>query len=64
MQDQCLATLQGWLDDPTSSHNATVCPIAGIIYANEKNYVEALKACHAGTSLEMYASHIKSHALL
>jgi hypothetical protein len=27
--------------------------IAGIIYSQEENYVEALKACHSGASLEM-----------
>jgi len=27
--------------------------VAGMIYANEGNYVEALKSCHTGLNLEM-----------
>ena len=52
------ATLGEWLANPAISGNATVLLVAGIIYANEENLVEALKACHLGLTLEMWASHI------
>ncbi len=42
--------------DPSCAGNATTLAVAGIIYANEGNDVEALKACHSGLSLEMCVS--------
>lgn len=52
-QDIVFETLQQWLDDQAVNSNATVLLVAGIIYANEEKFVEALKACHTGLSLEM-----------
>ena len=52
-QDDVLATLQDWLSDPACNRNTTVLLIAGAIYAQESNFPEALKCCHAGTTLEM-----------
>ena len=49
-----LETLASWVADPACTGNAMTLTIAGIIYTNEGNYVEALKACHTGLSLEMY----------
>ena len=49
-----LETLASWVADPACAGNAMTLTIAGIIYTNEENYVEALKACHTGLSLEMY----------
>ena len=56
MQEDCLSVVQNWMEDPVSNINPTACLIAGMIYANEGNHVEALKACHgANSSLEMCA---------
>jgi coatomer protein complex subunit epsilon len=52
-QDTVLSTAQDWLADPACNRNATVLLICGMIYASEENYVEALKCCHTGTTLEM-----------
>ena len=42
------------MEDPASNTNPTACLVAGMIYLNEGNHVEALKACHsANSSLEM-----------
>lgn len=54
-KEQVVSTLAEWLSDPVTSNNATTLLVAGIIYVNEENYVEALKACHTGLSLEMLA---------
>lgn len=48
-----MATLASWVADPACAGNATTLTIAGIIYTNEEDCVEALKACHTGLSLEM-----------
>lgn len=39
--------------DPICNTNPHVLLVAGLIYASEGNYVEALKACHSGQNLEM-----------
>ena len=52
-----LETLASWVADPACAGNAMTLTIAGVIYTNEGNYVEALKACHTGLSLEMYVHH-------
>lgn len=49
-----LEQISSWLADPSYANNSTVLTIIGLIYALEGNYVEALRACHSGTSLEMY----------
>jgi len=52
-QEEVFSTLQTWQEDRSTAGNAEVLLIIAIIYANEGNYVEALKACHAGQSLEL-----------
>ena len=54
-QEDVVSTLVDWVADPSCAGNATTLTVAGIIYANEGNDVEALKACHSGLSLEMCA---------
>lgn len=53
LQEDVLATIKDWVANPAVAHNATVLLVAGIIYTNEGNYVEALKALHGGELLEM-----------
>jgi coatomer protein complex subunit epsilon len=48
-----LSTAQEWLADTACNRNSTVLLVCGTIYAMEENYVEALKCCHTGTTLEM-----------
>ena len=55
MQEKVLATLSEWQADPATSANVTVLLVAGLIYTNEENYVEALRAVHGGHNLEMCA---------
>lgn len=50
---ECLEQIGAWLADPAYANNPTVLLMAGMIYALEENYVEALRACHSGLSLEM-----------
>lgn len=54
-KEQVLATISEWLADSAMNRNATVLLIAGTIYSNEGIYEEALKACHAGQTLELSA---------
>eukprot|EP00775_Hariotina_reticulata_P010026 gene10026-10182_t len=51
--EEALETVGQWVSDPICNNNPHVLLVAGLIYANEGNYVEALKACHSGQSLEM-----------
>lgn len=51
--DAAVATVAEWVDDVACNRNPTVLLVAGLVYANEANYVEALKACHSGLTLEM-----------
>ena len=51
-QETVLATLEEWMADPSVKHNATVLLVAGVVYSNEDNYVEALKALHGAGTLE------------
>ncbi len=53
LQEAAVETVNQWMADPICNSNAHVLLVAGLIYAQEGNYVEALKACHAGQSLEM-----------
>ena len=62
-QEEVVSTLTAWVADPSCAGNATTLAVAGIIYANEGNDVEALKACHSGLSLEMYVSLARVSAL-
>lgn len=54
-KEDLLQSLTDWLADSACNRNPTVCLVAGMIYAHEGNYVEALKCCHPGYSLEMMA---------
>jgi hypothetical protein len=56
LQEEVLEILGSWVADPACAGNAMTLTVAGIIYTNEGNYVEALKACHTGLSLEMCAA--------
>ena len=53
IQDTILSTVQDWAQQPSYRSNATVLLVIGLIYAAEDNYVEALRACHTGISLEL-----------
>lgn len=53
LQEDVLSTLQSWQEDRSIAGNADVLFVAALIHASEGNYVEALKACHAGQSLEL-----------
>jgi coatomer protein complex subunit epsilon len=48
-----VSTVAEWIADPACAGNAMTLLVAGMIYANEGNYVEALKSCHTGLNLEM-----------
>lgn len=52
-QDQVTSTLTEWMTDSACNRNPGVLLMCGIIHAQEGNYVEALKACHTGITLEM-----------
>jgi len=58
-KDISLITLKEWLSDPISANNPTLQIIAGIIYCHERNYEEALRCVHQGTTLEMIALMIQ-----
>ncbi|KAK9810168.1 hypothetical protein WJX72_005996 [[Myrmecia] bisecta] len=58
-KEQVLSTIADWLADPACNGNSMVLLIAGIIYTHEGNYVEALKACHTGISLEILALSVQ-----
>lgn len=52
-REAALAAAAGWLTDPAAASNPTVLLIAGLLYCLEEDYVEALRCCHTGGSLEM-----------
>ncbi|MEW5307331.1 MAG: hypothetical protein WDW36_009736 [Sanguina aurantia] len=54
-KDQVTATLTEWMTDSACNRNPGVLLMCGIIHAQEGNFVEALKACHTGITLEMSA---------
>lgn len=58
-KDQALASLQEWLADPVIGSNPTVSLMAGTIYAQEQNYVDALKYTNAGGSLDIMALNVQ-----
>lgn len=53
LQDEVLSTLSDWLGDTACNRNPNLLVVAGLIYAQEGNYVEALKCCHSGLNMEM-----------
>ena len=57
-----MSTVAEWVADPACAGNAMTLLVAGLIYANEGNYVEALKACHTGLNLEMCGPRRPAHA--
>lgn len=52
-QDEVLSTLGEWLADTACNRNATVLLMAGLIYAHEGIYEEALKICQSPNNLEL-----------
>lgn len=62
--DAAVSTIAEWLEDPACSGNATVLLIAGMIYAREENYIDALKCCHTGVTLEMMALSVQIYLLM
>jgi coatomer protein complex subunit epsilon len=58
-KDSVLATISDWLQEPAYKNNAGVMLVVGLIYAAEENYVEALRACHGGLSLELRALSVQ-----
>ena len=53
-REAVLGRVGEWLTDMSCTGNATVLLVAGLVYLLEENYVEALKCCHSGQSLEMW----------
>lgn len=53
VQDDVMSTLADWLGDAACNRNPMVLLMAGMIHMHEGNYVEALKICHVGLTLEM-----------
>eukprot|EP01026_Neomeris_dumetosa_P012081 TRINITY_DN1424_c0_g1_i4.p1 TRINITY_DN1424_c0_g1~~TRINITY_DN1424_c0_g1_i4.p1 ORF type:complete len:291 (-),score=49.66 TRINITY_DN1424_c0_g1_i4:196-1068(-) len=53
--ESVLGTVGDWMSDPSCNSNPMVQLICGAIYTHEENYVEALKCCYMGTTLEMMA---------
>jgi hypothetical protein len=52
-QDEAVEAVGALLADPICNSSPHVLLVGGLVYAAEGNYVEALKACHSGLSLEM-----------
>lgn len=53
LQAKILATVQEWMEDSALQNDDYALLAAAIIQAREGNDNEALKACHAGQSLEL-----------
>jgi coatomer protein complex subunit epsilon len=53
IQEQALASLTDWLSDLAIASNPMLLLVAGIIYAHEQNYNEALKHTHVGGTLDL-----------
>ena len=56
MQEDCVAKVKEWMADDTVSANSTACVISALILTEEGSIPDALRACSAGTTLEMYAA--------
>lgn len=52
-QDAATAMLSEWLADPACNRNSTVRLVAGLVFAQEGNEVEALKALNGGGDLTL-----------
>lgn len=60
-KEDVLKTLGEWLQDPTSNSNSMVVLVAGTIYTNEGDNVEALKALHNVSTLETLAVSVVNY---
>lgn len=60
-KDSVLETVAEWAQDNTLQRNDTVLLVIGLIYAAEQNYVEALRACSKGNSLELNALAVQQY---
>ncbi|KAK9834048.1 hypothetical protein WJX81_005668 [Elliptochloris bilobata] len=58
-KEMAVSVVAEWVADPACTSNAMTLLVAGMIYATEGNYVEALKACHTGLNLEMMALSVQ-----
>eukprot|EP00245_Coleochaete_scutata_P008577 TRINITY_DN265_c0_g2_i1.p1 TRINITY_DN265_c0_g2~~TRINITY_DN265_c0_g2_i1.p1 ORF type:complete len:288 (+),score=71.12 TRINITY_DN265_c0_g2_i1:143-1006(+) len=57
-KEEAISTLKDMLADSVVASNPTLLLVAGTIYAQEENYVDALKYTHSGTSLELMALNV------
>lgn len=62
--DAALATVAEWLEDPSCSGNPTLLLVSGMLYAYEENYIDALKCCHTGATLEMMALSVQVYLMM
>ena len=60
--ETALAAVSDWMADTASSQNAVVALVAGLVFVAEENYIDALKACHQGRSLEQMALCVQVRA--
>eukprot|EP00898_Chlorokybus_atmophyticus_P004384 jgi/Chlat1/4947/Chrsp32S04941 len=67
-KDMVLSTLQQWLSDPSYSLSGPLLLVAGVIYSNEQDYVNALKCLFTGAGvssgnlkLELMATSIQAY---
>lgn len=60
-RESVLEQVSAWLTDMSCTNNATVLLVAGLVFLLEENYVEALKCCHSGLSLEMMALCVQAY---
>ena len=51
----CVEAIGAMLEDEASAEDATTRLMAATVFASEGNYVEAMKCCHTGLSLELNA---------
>ncbi|CAM6036194.1 unnamed protein product [Sphagnum compactum] len=58
-KEQALASLTDWLSDSAIASNPMLLLVAGIIYAHEQNYNEALKHTHVGGTLDLGALSVQ-----
>ena len=52
---RCVEAIEAMLEDEGSAEDATTRLMAATMRAREGNYAEAMKCCHAGSSLELNA---------
>lgn len=54
-----LISLKAWLEDPNSANNPTLQLMAALIYSQQGDYTEALKAIRSGTTIELVAMNVE-----